>query len=212
MKTFFTADLHFESPSLYGTARSMRPFQQEAWDQMMVDTINRQVARTDRLCILGDFAAKRPGYWRMQLRCKNILMILGNHDNETKLRNIFGGNLKHTCDIKILENIHVFLSHYPHAFWNGSHKGWLHLYGHNHSQQEATLDAIWPERRAMDVSPENAYEKLGDWRAFTDEEVYWLVGKRNGHDPVCFYHAYQENWVAKFKEKLDVRNGARKQH
>ncbi len=186
MKTFFTADLHFDGPKFYGNPRCTRPFTGEKWNALMIDTINRLVDYEDRLVILGDFASYRPGYWRLQIRCKNVILILGNHDNEVKCRNVFGGNLRVTCNMKILGHVHVFLSHYPHAFWNGSHKGWLHLYGHCHNQREAVLDALWPERRAMDVSPDTAYAKFGEWRPFSDTEVFELIGKRAGHDLVEF--------------------------
>lgn len=197
MKTFFTADLHFECPSFYGNARSTRPFLAADWDAMMVDDINQQVAREDRLYILGDFAGNRPGYWRSQIRCKNVVLILGNHDKFAKCQNIFGGNLRTTYVTKILAGTKVFLSHYPHAYWDGSHKGWLHLYGHCHNQREASLEALWPTRRAMDVSPDTYFAKFGAWSIFSDSEVYDLIGKREGHDPVEFYHAYQDGFIAR---------------
>ncbi len=193
MKTFFTADTHFECPRFYANQRCLRPFSETEWASMMIDTINTMVARNDRLIILGDFAGNRPGYWRSQIRCRHVVLILGNHDSEAKCRNVFGGNLRITWDVKILNTTRVFLSHYPHAYWDKSHHGWLHLYGHCHNQREATLDAIWPERRSMDVSPDTAFAKLGQWRPFSDREIYDILGQRKGHDAVQFYHDYQDS-------------------
>lgn len=191
MKTYFTADTHFEHAELLNN-KNMRPFVPEEWDEMLLYKINTTVQCQDRLFILGDFAWKRPGYWRQQIRCKHVTLIFGNHDKEAKCRNVFGGAFYRTRTIKLFDT-KVYLSHHPSVYWDGSHNGWLHLYGHCHNQREATLDAIWPERRAMDVSPDTAFALTGDWRPFTDEEIYARLMAREGHDPVEFYHNFQQH-------------------
>lgn len=191
MKTYFTADTHFEHAALLNQ-KHMRPFVDDEWDEMMLHQINSHVRRQDRLFILGDFAWKRPGYWRQKIRCRHVTLILGNHDNEPKCRNVFGGAFYRSRTIKLFDT-RVFLSHYPAAYWDGSHKGWLHLYGHCHNQREETLNTIWPERRAMDVSPDTAFALLGEWRPFSDEEIYTILQVYEGHDPVDFYHDFQQH-------------------
>jgi len=191
MKTFFTADTHFEHEKFYNP-QITRPFTMDAWNEMLLDRVNTMIGRQDRLFILGDFAWKRPGYWRQQIRCRNVILILGNHDKVGKCRAVFGGNLYQTHVVKILDGAHVFMSHYPHAHWPGSHHGHLHVYGHCHNQREACLDAIWPGRRSMDVSPDSAYQLFGEWRPFSDVEIATRLSQRSGHDDVAFYKDYQE--------------------
>lgn len=198
MNTVFTADTHFEHEKFY-SPQITRPFTVDEWSEMLLDRINSMAARHDRLVIAGDFAWKRPGYWRQQIRCRNVVLILGNHDKEAKCRNVFGGNLYHVRLFKILDDVRVFVSHFPHAFWDGSHRGSLHVYGHCHNQREEYLNAIWPDRRSMDVSPDSAYKLFGEWRPFTDEEVNDILGQRVGHDELVFYREYQEKLKAELR-------------
>lgn len=198
MKTFFMADPHFDAESFYLKSRRVRPFDMVDWHAMLLDQINTMVGRDDRLVIVGDFARRRPGYWRQQIHCKNAVLILGNHDQETKCRNVFGGNLYTTRLFKILKDKRVFVSHYPHMFWDGSHKGWYHVYGHCHNQRETYLDTIWPQRRSMDVSVDSAYQLFGEWRPFSDEEIYEHLKTRSGHDLIEFYVNFQKKLRASF--------------
>jgi len=191
MKTFFTADTHFEHEKFYQDLGRTRPFTMNEWHEMLLYRINTMVGRADRLFILGDFAWKRPGYWRQQIRCRQVILILGNHDSEAKCRRIFGGNLHLTRVVKKVCGQQVFLSHYPHAHWPASHHGSLHLYEHCHNQREETLDTIWPERRSMDVSPDTAYHLMREWRPFTDEEIVERLMQRKGHDNIQFYKDFQ---------------------
>lgn len=193
MKTFFTADCHFEHAKFYDRNRRTRPFDMDDWNEMLLDQINSRVERADRLFILGDFAWKRPGYWRQQIQCRHVTLIVGNHDSEAKCRRVFGGAMYLTRVVKKVAGVaRAFLSHYPHAHWPASHHGSLHLYGHCHNQREASLDAIWPERRAMDVSPDSAFQLTGEWRPFSDEEVVERLMRRKGHDDVAFYKDFQK--------------------
>ena len=204
MKTFFTADTHFDHAKFY-EPQVTRPFTMSEWNEMLLDRINSMVARSDRLFILGDFAWKRPGYWRQQIRCRHVTLILGNHDKEAQCHNVFGGAMYLTRMVRrIAKDALVFLSHYPHAHWPASHHGSLHLYGHCHNQREACLDAIWPERRSMDVSPDSAYCLTGEWRPFSDEEIVERLSQRKGHDSVDHYCAFQEKLKQKFARETAI--------
>ncbi len=197
MKTFFTADCHFDHAKFF-EPQATRPFTLREWNELMLDAINIRVGRADRLFILGDFAWKRPGYWRQQIRCRHVTLIVGNHDKEAKCRNVFGGAMYLTRMVKKVCGALVFLSHYPHAHWPSSHYGSLHLYGHCHNQREACLDAIWPERRSMDVSPDTAFQLTGEWRPFSDKEVVERLSKRQGHDMLDHYRAFQKKLKTNF--------------
>ena len=193
MKTYFTADVHFDHADFYEKLGRIRPFDMDEWNGLMLESINTRAARADRLFILGDFAWKRPGYWRQQIRCRHVTLIIGNHDKEAKCRNVFGGSMYNTRMVKkICGSARVFLSHYPHAHWPASHHGSLHLYGHCHNQREACLDAVWPERRSMDVSPDTAFQLTGEWRPFEDTEIVERLMQRKGHDSMDHYRAFQE--------------------
>jgi len=191
MNTWFTSDLHFDHFGLIN--KGGRPFESiEHWNEHILDAINKCAARADRLFILGDFCWKRPGYWRQRIKCRHVELILGNHDKASQCRKVFGGAMYHQRMTKML-GTRVFLSHFPNAFWDLSHRGSLHCYGHCHNQREATLDAIWPDRRSMDVSPDSAVVLTGEWRPFSGQEVYDRLMARKGHDLKEFYHAFQKN-------------------
>lgn len=186
MKLFVTADTHLSASDKTLTICSRSHFSSiEEWNAYCIDRINSTVDRNDRLIINGDFAFDRVGFWRQQIRCKHIMLILGNHDPEPKCRNVFGGNIRVQYLTKICK-VKTFVTHYPTAFWNGSHKGFYHLYGHihNHERREAELNTIWPGRRSLDVSVDSAYALLGDWRPFAETEIHDLLKDKPGHDPV----------------------------
>ena len=156
----------------------------ESWNQHCLDCINKHVARTDFLYFLGDFCWKRPGFWRTQIRCKNITLIRGNHDTGiTKLREVFGsGNVTDMKVVKI-HGVHTVLFHYPIAFWDRSHHGSYHLYGHIHYSppRERLLDLLG-DRKSMDVSPEAALDHFGEYRPFHQDDIHSILSVRKGHD------------------------------
>ena len=198
MKTHLLADPHFDHDKLMDI--TCRPFPNiEEWNGLLLENINKQVARSDRLIIVGDFGfSKRIGYFKQKIVCRHVELILGNHDQESKCRNVFGGSIWQQRVIKFFDT-KLYISHYPHAYWDGSHKGWMHVYGHVHNQREATLDAIWPERRSMDVSPDTAFERFGEWRPFADHEIYDILSSRKGHDQLEFYFNYQQKLAERRK-------------
>jgi len=61
------------------------------------------------------------------------------------------------------------------------------LTGNCHDQREETLDAIWPERRSTEVSPETIYRIWKEIRPVSEIEIFDLLSKRKGHDDVEFY-------------------------
>lgn len=176
---WFISDTHFDH-------EHMKIRRDEDFQETILNGINSYVGKQDYLYILGDFAFKRPGYWRQQINCKHIWFMVGNHDLTEKCKRVFGGNYRECMETKICGH-KTWLSHYAHAYWPSSHKGSFHLYGHCHDQREETLDSIWPERRSMEVSPETAYRLLGQYRPFADEEIFNILGKRQGHDLLEFY-------------------------
>ena len=76
------------------------------------------------------------------LKGKKVL-IQGNHEKlkDIRLRQLFTEVIPYK---EVNDNVNginrtVVLCHYPILFWNGQHKGWIHLYGHLHKTDEYQL-------------------------------------------------------------------------
>ncbi len=110
-----------------------------AHDETLVDNINRVVMPDDLLFILGDVAWNGLAVlreFRNRLQASEIHVIIGNHDNEDDLVEVF-------CRSHVHERLFVqvdgpggrreaVLDHYGGDSWNRSHHGaWL-LFGHSH--------------------------------------------------------------------------------
>lgn len=185
MKTFFVADTHLDR---HGDNTVGRAFENsEEMSREIVSNINGRANRGDRIIILGDFAFKEPQYWRTQLTCKNITLVLGNHDPRSKCLKAFGkSNIRDQYDTKCKDHP-TFCSHYPHSYWSKSHYGSFHLFGHVHDQRTRTIEEAFPGIRAMDVGVDSAKRLLGSFTCFSEDEIYDLLIDRPGHDLIEFY-------------------------
>jgi len=184
MKTYFTSDLHFGCDGLIEQTRK-RFSSTEQHDDTLIDAINSTVGCNDQLLILGDFCFKKPGRYRPRIRCRHIFFILGNHDKENKIRQVFGGHVWQGKMVK-LGGQKIWCSHFPHAHWPDSHNGAYHAYGHLHNNLlfEERMDDWAPSRRSMDVGVDHAYAKFGQYRPFEDVEFFKAMRSRSGHDLV----------------------------
>jgi len=203
---YFTADTHFEHPGVIKMMARVDPQSalmrsSEQHDALLIDNINSLVGRDDELIIIGDFAGDNPGKYRSKIHCKHVRLIMGNHDRPKKSMNVFGECPTMAWTKCYSENkkdhLKLHLSHYPMAYWDGSHRGEGHLYGHVHGQRESYLDEIEPQRKAMDVGVDNAFALLGSYRPFSEAEVFSYMARRSGHDDVRYYHDYQQNLYVK---------------
>jgi len=78
MSTWFTSDLHLGHYSV-GKTRGFDITDEH--DYTLVENINSKVNKRDKLFILGDLAFTDKGlHWLDVVRCRNIELILGNHD------------------------------------------------------------------------------------------------------------------------------------
>ena len=209
---WFTADPHFHHESVLKMCN--RPFASiTEHDDHLIEQYNRYVRPHDSLYVLGDVGWADPGNVLRKISCKDKHLIWGNHDKGgfakyfrseqdtlvVKTNTLAGSPPSGMSDEerrnlvqefvgkRDIKSQHIFLSHYAHAFWPGSHNGWYHLYGHNHSQREEYLDNLWPGRRSMDCGVDNAKRLLGEYRPFSEDEVLAILGSRPGHDDVEFY-------------------------
>lgn len=141
---YFTADPHFGHTNII--KHCARPFSSvEEMDGYILDQWNRVLTPGDRLFILGDFAGLRvkasimtPYLDRINLNPSQIVLVLGNHDNEKECRKIF----PQVHGLSLYKNRgdrsptgasqRIMLCHYAMRTWYGSHRGVWHLYGHSH--------------------------------------------------------------------------------
>ena len=134
---YFTSDTHFHHANIIRYCN--RPFSTvEEMNNVLIENINKKVKPDDTLYHLGDFAKFDVKGIREKINCKNIVLILGNHDNIKNIRrnaSLFAG-IHNLLQIKsCIGNgviTEIVLCHYAMRIWNKSHYGTWHLYGHSH--------------------------------------------------------------------------------
>lgn len=81
MSVFITSDLHLGHYAATKFRKEFKEGDQHYHDFILVENINERVDKRDKLFILGDVAFSDSGLkWLKNIRCKNIELILGNHD------------------------------------------------------------------------------------------------------------------------------------
>jgi calcineurin-like phosphoesterase family protein len=157
----------------------------ETMNEHIVDNINKCVGENDWLIHLGDFSfggIENIEVFRSQIKCKNIVLILGNHDhhiekNKDNVRKHFTHvthyeELDVTLEAKTGTEKHKFvLCHYPIVSWNNMPKGAFMLHGHQHLKG----DARFGEGRRMDVGMCGSPE----FRPYHIDEVLDLLSGRD---------------------------------
>ncbi|MBX9737269.1 MAG: metallophosphoesterase [Phycisphaerales bacterium] len=142
MAIFFTADTHFGHANIIKHCR--RPFADaDSMDAAIIDRINAVVGPDDWLYHLGDFSFRGgdPAAYRARIRCRNIVLVVGNHDP------CFADGSAKPSFAKLFKSVHrllnvkvqvdgqprlVVLCHYAMRVWDRSHHGSWHLFGHSH--------------------------------------------------------------------------------
>lgn len=153
---WFTADTHFGHANIIKHCR--RPFASvEEMDETLLRNINARVSRSDTLYHLGDFAFRSgsPARYREQLKCRRLILIMGNHDPQTAAGYPKSNFAELFSEVHLMLRIKVpvaakpqitVLSHYAMKVWDRSHYGAWHLFGHSHG----TLSDN-PTERSCDV-------------------------------------------------------------
>lgn len=163
----------------------------------IADTFNKYCKHNDTIYHLGDWSfggVDNILKFMDMLVCKNIHLIYGNHDENIKTNRKFEINGYHaqdlftscndTLELNIGKQNKLFLSHYAHRVWLGSHKGVIHLYGHSHG-------SIPDYGKSMDVDVDVAFKLTKEWRPFHIDEIYKIMNNRE----VVFadHHSNKEN-------------------
>lgn len=107
----------------------------ELMDETILRNINAVVKKNDNLVIAGDFTcnsgSKDIKDYRNRIKCSNVYLIFGNHDERDECKNIFT-----SCYENYLFKIDgqkIFVSHYPARSWEKANQGSWMLYGHVHN-------------------------------------------------------------------------------
>lgn len=153
---YFLSDTHFGNKKYLGYCQ--RPFSsnKEA-DESIIQSINDTVKTNDTLYFLGDFCHQgdNPKIYRQKIQCKNIHLILGNHDIEKKFINGFKS-------ISLLKEIvyrkqKIVMCHYPMRAWNKSYRNSWMLYGHVHNRLNHEDEKSF--KLTLDVGVDNIYNR-----------------------------------------------------
>lgn len=145
---WFTADTHFNHANIIKYCK--RPFSSsQEMDEALIANWNSRVKDNDTVYFLGDFCfAKGSQADRIEIVKKylnrlngKIHMVRGNHDKSTDLLAGFFVSYKDVNLIHI-NGQSVYLSHFAHRVWPGSHKGTLHAFGHSHSVLPAWKNSL----------------------------------------------------------------------
>lgn len=170
VKIWFTSDTHYQHAGICrGTTHwrtknengdlviplsAVRDF--DLLDEMndsIVKNINDVVGPNDILFHLGDWSfggIENVTLFREKINCKNIHLILGNHDHHIdsdknqirKLFNSVNSYLELTISIKSQDSKKdkshkLVLCHYPIISWNNMLRGSIMLHGHQHLKGES---------------------------------------------------------------------------
>jgi calcineurin-like phosphoesterase family protein len=167
---FFTSDTHYSHSNICsattnwsvndGYARKFDSLQD--MNQRLVDNINNMVSENDILIHLGDWSFggfDKIEEFRSQINCKNIHLVLGNHDhhierNKEGVQRLFSSvqnylrlEVKRPINKATTEKFTFVCMHYPIASWHDMNQGVIHLHGHVHLPADLRI----AQGRAIDV-------------------------------------------------------------
>ena len=137
---FFISDSHLGHTNIIKYCS--RPFKTaDEMNTILIANINVNVSINDTLWHLGDFSWGDPIPFLRRIRCRNINIMLGNHDRHHA--KAFQAAQKDGIIQTLVpygqyldtsfHNKRVTLCHYPMRSWNAKAHGAWHLYGHVHN-------------------------------------------------------------------------------
>ena len=187
---WLTSDSHFghtniAGPKISNWSSGYRDFNSvHEMNMALVNGINKYVKEDDILYHLGDWSfggVHNILQFRNLIICKNVHLILGNHDQhivdkEIKYHDTSFNPIELFSSVQDVLTLDIgktklFLSHYSHRVWLGSHKGVIHLYGHSHG-------SIPDYGKSMDVGVDVAFKKFGEYRPFNIGDITNIMSKR----------------------------------
>jgi calcineurin-like phosphoesterase family protein len=175
-KLWFTSDTHYGHTNICRGVSKWKDFNGnvpikqtrdfntlEDMNDAIVKSINSVVGENDILFHLGDWSFggfENIAEFRSRILCKNIHLILGNHDhhienNKDNIQRLFSSvNQYLRLSISLypgtilhVGKVDLVLMHYPIASWHNMNDNVIHLHGHVHLPPNKKL----AQGKAMDV-------------------------------------------------------------
>jgi hypothetical protein len=157
-------------------------------NERMIENINNNVGENDTLFHMGDWSFG--GFenileFRYRINCKNIHLILGNHDhhiesNKDNIRSYFA-SVNYYNEVMVAHksgNVKLVLCHYPIVSWNNMRKNSLMLHGHQHLKG----DQRFGNGKRMDIgmcgNPEFRPYHLDEIMLMLKDEVSYEIENR----------------------------------
>lgn len=177
---FFSSDLHLNHQAVLDFGRNFNTL--DEMSETIYSEINTKVGENDMLVLLGDTMMVDKDYvtFLTNIKCKNVIMLFGNHCNIGKLQKIVND-----CQLENLIYIGYYVelivdrqiiccSHYPMFNWNYQDDGSFHLHGHLHSDENPIIEEIH-KYKSMDVGIDNYYKMFGKFRVFAYGHIKELL-------------------------------------
>jgi calcineurin-like phosphoesterase family protein len=169
-RLFFTSDTHYNHSNICSattkwesSSNLTREFNSlDHMNATLVNNINCMVGEDDILIHLGDWSFggfEKVQEFRDRILCKNIHLVLGNHDhhierNKEGIQSLFSSvqnylrlEVKRPINKATTEKFIFVCMHYPIISWDGMNNENIHLFGHVHLPPHLRV----MEGRAMDV-------------------------------------------------------------
>lgn len=184
-KIWFSSDLHFNHDKEF--VWKERGFSSVTeMNEAIVERFNSTIDPEDTLYLLGDSMMgdlEAASIWFNKLTCKNIIMIYGNHDSNTRIKFYANQPEKIKClgwaDIMTYKKKMFHLSHWPTAVVNDSKFFW-NLHGHTHSTEKfneipccynVAVDAHNCYPVCLDTIIEDIFKKIDEEKEVKENET-----------------------------------------
>ena len=157
----------------------------EDMNSVIVDNINSKIGPNDTLIHLGDFSFggfDKIGQFLDRLVCKNIHLVLGNHDHHIKnnRENIHDRFLSVQNYLEVnIGGANFVLSHYPLCSWNQLSKGAIQLHGHVH----LPTNKKWGNGKRLDVGVDG-----NNYQPYKLTEIVHMMDRREVRSEIVNDH------------------------
>ena len=157
----------------------------EDMNSVIVDNINSKIGPDDTLIHLGDFSFggfDKIGQFLDRLVCKNIHLVLGNHDHHIKnnRENIHDRFLSVQNYLEVnIGGANFVLSHYPLCSWHQLSKGAIQLHGHVH----LPTNKKWGNGKRLDIGVDG-----NNYQPYKLTEIVHMMDRREVRSEIVNDH------------------------